>query len=185
MEKWHDVHFGINGFLKIQAENKNTAEELARSFLEKQVNSIEKIVCTGVGIEIGDILEGIISSKKINDFSGEIITGISWKWEDIVDYIGEIGDVFFYLTQEEKSIFIKKHKGILREIINKETAKTWPNILEKSIILSGIVEELEKLKISCMYCGAPAKKNHVCPHCEKEAEKIARNRSDIDENKSY
>jgi hypothetical protein len=46
---WYDVHFSIHGFIKIQASS-------ADYLLSSQLPAVEDVVCTGLGVEIGDIL---------------------------------------------------------------------------------------------------------------------------------
>lgn len=56
-ETWYDVHFSLSGFMKIQAENEESAQDKAEDILSKMKPRIEDIVKTGVGMEIGDALD--------------------------------------------------------------------------------------------------------------------------------
>ena len=47
IEKWFDVHFSLDGFVKVEAEDEDGAVELARENLEAERYMICK-VCGGV-----------------------------------------------------------------------------------------------------------------------------------------
>ena len=54
---WFDVHYSINGFVKIEAENIDEANEKTGKMLESVSVCVEKMLKTGCGVEIGDILQ--------------------------------------------------------------------------------------------------------------------------------
>jgi hypothetical protein len=56
-ETWYDVHFSLSGFMKIQAENEESAKDKAEDILSKMKPRIEDVVKTGVGIEISEAYE--------------------------------------------------------------------------------------------------------------------------------
>lgn len=53
--KWYDVHFSLNGFMKIEALNEEDAREKAEEILEDCNCSVESAIGTGVGAEITDV----------------------------------------------------------------------------------------------------------------------------------
>jgi len=53
--KWYDVHFSLNGFMKINALNEEDAIEKAEEILENFNGSVESAIGTGVGAEITDV----------------------------------------------------------------------------------------------------------------------------------
>ena len=50
--KWYDVHFSLNGFVKMQAESEEEACEKTEEMLNEQLGSIETAANTGLEIEI-------------------------------------------------------------------------------------------------------------------------------------
>lgn len=54
--KWYDVHFSLNGFMKINAYNEEEAREKAEEILQEHNGQIEGAIGTSVGIEINDII---------------------------------------------------------------------------------------------------------------------------------
>lgn len=54
--KWYDVHFSLNGFMKIYANNDQDAYEKANDILKEHNGQIEGAIGTSVGIEINDII---------------------------------------------------------------------------------------------------------------------------------
>lgn len=57
MKKWYDVHFSLNGFMKVEADDEAGAELTVEEMLKEPRNVLEEMVKTGIGIEITDILE--------------------------------------------------------------------------------------------------------------------------------
>lgn len=53
--KWYDVHFSLNGFMKINALNEENAREKAKEILEDCNGSVESAIGTGVEAEITDV----------------------------------------------------------------------------------------------------------------------------------
>lgn len=56
MDKWFDVHFSINGFMKIQGRDDDDAAAKAEEILEAYTGDIERLLKTGVGIEVADVV---------------------------------------------------------------------------------------------------------------------------------
>ena len=48
----YDVHFSLNGFLRITADSNEQAMEIAETQLTKAIPSLEDSTKTGLGIEI-------------------------------------------------------------------------------------------------------------------------------------
>lgn len=57
MKKWYDVHFSLNGFMKVEADDEAGAELTVEEILKEPRNVLEEMVKTGIGIEITDVLE--------------------------------------------------------------------------------------------------------------------------------
>lgn len=55
-KQWYDVHFSLNGFMKINANNDQDAYEKANDILKEHNGQIEGAIGTSVGIEINDII---------------------------------------------------------------------------------------------------------------------------------
>lgn len=55
---WYDVHFSLNGFYAIEADTPEEAQDIAEEILQRKILNIEDMTHTGLGIEIGDVLEG-------------------------------------------------------------------------------------------------------------------------------
>ena len=55
--KWFDVHFSLNGFVKMQAYDNDEACEKALAMLTDQLGSIESAAHTGLGIEVIEAIE--------------------------------------------------------------------------------------------------------------------------------
>lgn len=53
--KWYDVHFSLNGFMKMEALNEEDAGEKAEEILEDCNGSVEHALGTSVGAEITDV----------------------------------------------------------------------------------------------------------------------------------
>lgn len=53
----YDVHFSLEGFFCIVTDNKNSAELIASEMLREPAEALERMIHTGVGIEIGDIIK--------------------------------------------------------------------------------------------------------------------------------
>jgi len=52
MTEWYDVHFTLNGFVKMQAESEEEACEKAYEMLNGQLGSIETAANTGLGVNV-------------------------------------------------------------------------------------------------------------------------------------
>lgn len=51
-KQWYDVHFSLNGFMKIEADNKEEAMEKCEEILNDSIGSVESALNTGIGIEV-------------------------------------------------------------------------------------------------------------------------------------
>jgi len=54
---WYDVHFSYNGFMKIEADNSEDAAEICEQHLKQHQPAVEKMLSTGVGVEIADVIQ--------------------------------------------------------------------------------------------------------------------------------
>jgi hypothetical protein len=55
--EWYDVHFQLNGFVKMQAETKEEACRLAERMLNQQLPDIEGEAHTGLSVEITEAVK--------------------------------------------------------------------------------------------------------------------------------
>lgn len=55
--KWFDVHFSLNGFMKIEAGDEESAGEIVEEILDERIEELESIILTGLGIEVYEIIE--------------------------------------------------------------------------------------------------------------------------------
>ena len=56
-ERWFDTHFSLNGFFKVQASSEEEAAQKAERILEELQPAIEKVLHTGVGIEVYEVVK--------------------------------------------------------------------------------------------------------------------------------
>jgi hypothetical protein len=61
----YDVHFSVNGFLRISATSKEEAARYAEIQVESALPDVEALLCTGVGVEIADVVEVVGKSEKM------------------------------------------------------------------------------------------------------------------------
>lgn len=52
IDKWYDVHFSLNGFYKIKADNEEEAMEKVEDILNNNLGAIESAANTGLGVEV-------------------------------------------------------------------------------------------------------------------------------------
>ena len=55
--KWFDVHFSLNGFMKIEADSGEDAMEKAEEILNDHLGAAETAINTGLGVEVYEALE--------------------------------------------------------------------------------------------------------------------------------
>ena len=56
-KQWYDVHFSLNGFVKMQATSNEEACLKAEEMLQGQLGSIEAAANTGLGIEVTEAIK--------------------------------------------------------------------------------------------------------------------------------
>lgn len=57
IQKWYDVHFSLIGFHKMQAESSEEACQKVEDMLLKMQAGVERVICTGVGVEVTEAVE--------------------------------------------------------------------------------------------------------------------------------
>lgn len=77
MKKWYDVHFSLNGFMKIRAKDEEDAAQKVGGWLEENVEDIEKMIKTGIGVEVYEVLE--VEEEAVEEEATEL-------WELADDY---------------------------------------------------------------------------------------------------
>jgi hypothetical protein len=75
-QKWFDVHFSLNGFVKMQAEDSDEACQKAEDMLNEQLGSIETAANTSLGVEIVEAVEGggVITTNANTKYFGRSTT---------------------------------------------------------------------------------------------------------------
>ena len=56
--KDYDVHFSLNGYVRVEANSVEEAEEIAEEQLNNAVPAVEQAVSTAVGVEVYETVEG-------------------------------------------------------------------------------------------------------------------------------
>lgn len=59
-KRWYDVHFSYNGYYTINAASPEEAEQIVEQILEDKLLEVEKVVHTGLGPEIYEVVESAV-----------------------------------------------------------------------------------------------------------------------------